>query len=223
MPILLHRTIRVPAIAAALLTLAAPALAQEAETARQPGEPYVAEVFTDWELRCITAAEEGQPERCEMFQLLLDEQDNAVAVFRVNVPLVEAEDQVAAAVIVTPLETLLTPGLRVRIDDSEPAGVPFTLCEPTGCLARIPLSQENIEAFKAGGETIFDIFALVRSDLGEIGGVPVSLTASLRGFTAAYDELQARHEPFIEFVAAARADAAAEGEGEGEGETAPSE
>jgi invasion protein IalB len=52
--------------------------AQEADAAREPGEPYVAEVFTDWELRCITAAEEGQAERCEMFQLLLDEQDNPV-------------------------------------------------------------------------------------------------------------------------------------------------
>jgi invasion protein IalB len=168
----------------------------------------VAEVFTDWELRCITAAEDGQPERCEMFQLLLDEQDNPVAVFRVSVPLVDVEEQVAAAVIVTPIETLLTPGIRVRIDDSEPVGVPFTLCEESGCLARIPLTQENIEVFKAGGDVFLDIFALARSDLGEVGGVPVALSASLRGFTAAYDALQERHVPFAELVAAAQAEAA---------------
>jgi invasion protein IalB len=197
----------------ALATLAALSVptqsaAQEAEGAPEPGTAYVAEVFTDWELRCIAAAEVGQAERCEMFQLLLDDQDNPVAVFRVNVPLVDVEEQVAAAVIVTPIETLLTPGIRVRIDDSEPVGVPFTLCEESGCLARIPLTQENIEVFKAGGDVFLDIFALARSDLGEVGGVPVALSASLRGFTAAYDALQERHVPFAELVAAAQAEAA---------------
>jgi hypothetical protein len=51
-----------PAAAAIFgLTLPAMSLAQEADTSREPGEPYVAQVFTDWELRCITAAEPGQP------------------------------------------------------------------------------------------------------------------------------------------------------------------
>jgi invasion protein IalB len=212
MALRLDRSSSIAAVAA-LTTLVAPAMApaQEADAAREPGDPYVAEVFTDWELRCITAAEEGQAERCEMFQLLLDEQDNPVAVFRVNVPLVPSDsDIVATAVIVTPLETLLTPGIRVRIDDSEPVGIPYTLCEPTGCLARIPLTPENVDAFQAGGEATLEIFALVRSELGEIGGVPVPLTASLRGFTAAYNALQDRHAAFAELLAEAQA--AAEGE-----------
>jgi invasion protein IalB len=200
------------AAAAALVAFVLPGAAPAQDAEREPGEPYVAEVFTDWELRCITAAEDGQPERCEMFQLLLDEQDNPVAVFRMSVPLVANEDQVAAAVIVTPLETLLTPGIRIRIDDSEPVGVPYTLCETTGCLARIPLTEENVEAFKAGGDTFLDIFALVRSDLGEIGGVPVPLSASLRGFTAAYDAMQARHAEFAAFIAELQAEAEAEAE-----------
>jgi invasion protein IalB len=201
-----------PAAVAILgFTLPAVSVAQEADAAREPGEPYVAEVFRDWELRCITAAEPGQAERCEMFQLLLDENDNPVAVFRVNVPLVENEGQIAAAVIVTPLETLLAPGMRIRIDESEPAGLPYTLCEPTGCLARIPLTQENVDAFQAGADVFLEIFALVRSDLGEIGGVPVALTASLRGFTAAFEALQERHEAFAAFVAERQAEAAAAG------------
>ena len=210
---LFNRLRALPATAA-FIALALPTLApaQEADTAREPGEPYVADVFTDWELRCITGAEEGQAERCEMFQLLLDEQDNPVAVFRVSVPLVDVEDQVAAAVIVTPIETLLTPGIRVRIDESEPVGVPFTLCEETGCLARIPLTEENVAAFQAGGDVFLEIFALVRSDLGEIGGVPVALTASLRGFTAAYDALQEQHAAFAALVAEAQAEAAAAAE-----------
>jgi invasion protein IalB len=89
-------------------------------------------------------------------------------------------------------------------------GVPFTLCEDTGCLARIPLTEENVEAFKAGGDTFLDIFALVRSDLGEIGGVPVALTASLRGFTAAYEALQESHTAFAALIAEAQAEAESE-------------
>lgn len=199
------------AAAAALLALPPAAFAQDATPEREPGEAYVAETFTDWELRCITAAEPGQAERCEMFQLLTDEQDNPVAVFRVNVPLAAAEGQVAAAIIVTPIETLLAPGVRLRIDEGDVAGIPFTLCEASGCLARIPLNEENVAAFRAGGDVFLEIFALVRSDLGEIGGVPVPLTASLRGFTAAYNALQERHVAFAELVEAAQGEA---GDGE---------
>jgi invasion protein IalB len=187
---------------------APPAMAQTEDTGRTPGEAYVAEVFTDWELRCITPAQEGQPEQCEMFQLLLDEEDNAVAVFRMSIPLVLAEGQIAAAIIVTPLETLLAPGIRIRIDEGDPVGVPFTLCDQAGCLARIPMDQNSIDVFLAGGDAFIDIFALVRSELGEIGGVPVALTASLRGFTAAWNALQDRHEDFAAFVAEMRANAA---------------
>lgn len=212
------------AIAAASIAAlgAAGASAQEAGGERTPGEPYVAEVFTDWELRCITAGEPGRPERCEMFQLLLDEQDNPVAVMRVAVPLERAEGVVAAISIVTPIESLLAPGVRLRIDDGEPGGLPFTYCEPTGCLARLGIDEATANAFKAGGDAFIDIFALIRNDLGEIGGVPVSLSASLRGFTAAYDAMQARHVDFAEFVAEARA-AAAENAATTEGEAAPSE
>jgi invasion protein IalB len=207
------RPLLATAAACALLGLPGIVAAQEAATERQPGEAYVAETFTDWELRCITAAEPGQAERCEMFQLLTDEQDNPVAVFRVNVPLAPPEGQVAAAIIVTPLETLLAPGMRLRIDDGEVAGVPFTLCEASGCLARILMGEEDVAAFRAGGDVFLEIFALVRGDLGEVGGVPVPLTASLRGFTAAYNAMQERHAAFAALVAAAQAEA---GGGEGE-------
>jgi hypothetical protein len=83
-------------------------------------------------------------------------------------------------------------------------GHPLHALRETGCLARIPLSQENVEAFKAGGDAFLDIFALARSDLGEIGGVPVPLTASLRGFTAAYDAMQERHVAFAALIAERR-------------------
>ena len=205
----LGRALTAAALAAAAWGAAPSATAQTEDTGRTPGEAYVAEVFTDWELRCITPAQEGQPEQCEMFQLLLDEEDNPVAVFRLSIPIVLAEDQVAAAIIVTPLETLLAPGIRIRIDEGEPVGVPFTLCDEGGCLARIPLDQPSLDVFLAGGDAFIDIFALIRSELGEIGGAPVALTASLRGFTAAFRALQERHADFAAFVEEVRSEPAA--------------
>ncbi|AHM05278.1 invasion associated family protein [Roseibacterium elongatum DSM 19469] len=198
-------------VAAGLLAVALPlsANAQDAASA-EPGQPYVAETFSDWDLRCIRAPEEGTPERCEMFQLMRDEDDNAVSVFRVNVPFNPGEGQVATALIMTPLETLLAPGIRLRVDDGEEGGLPFTMCDASGCMARIPMNQTNVDMFQAGGDAFIQIFALVRGEAGEIGGVPVPLTASLRGFTAAYEALQARHEELVAFIRERQAEAAAE-------------
>ena len=210
------RFIMAAAVAALPLGVAGAALAQSADGERTPGEAYVADVFSDWEVRCVTPAEDGQPEQCEMFQILLDEQDNAVAVFRVSIPLVLNENQVAAAVIVTPLETLLAPGIRIRIDEADPVTVPFTLCDTAGCLARVPLDEASLDVFRGGADAFLDIFALIRSELGEVGGAPVSLTASLRGFTAAFDALQERHAPLADYVAELQAQAAAEGDASSE-------
>jgi invasion protein IalB len=195
--------------AAGLMALTVPvaALAQDAASV-EPGQAYTAETHNDWDLRCIRSAEEDVPERCEMFQLLRDPEENPVAVFRVNVPFNPVENQVASALFMTPLETFLPPGLRLRIDDGEEGGVPFAMCEATGCMARIQMDQATVDAFEAGGDATVQIFALVRDDGGEIRGLPVEVTASLRGFTAAYDAMQARHETLMAFIAENQEEAA---------------
>lgn len=194
-----HKTARY--LLAALICLVAPLAAQaQGRDDVEPGQPYIAETFTDWDLRCIRSPEDGIPERCEMFQLLRDEEDNAVVAVRFNVPFQPPEGQVAVGIFMTPIETLLAPGLRLQIDDGEVAGVPFTLCEASGCMARVAMSAEDIESFQNGGDAIIEIVALVRGSAGEIGGVPVNLTASLRGFTAAYEEMQARHAEVLAYL-----------------------
>jgi invasion protein IalB len=49
------------AAAAALVAFVLPGAAPAQDAEREPGEPYVAEVFTDWELRCITAPRTASP------------------------------------------------------------------------------------------------------------------------------------------------------------------
>ena len=94
-------------------------------------------------------APEGQPDPCQLFQLLTDGEGNAVAEF--NVFDMPDDGQVAAgATIVTPLETLLTGQLRLAVDDAQPRVYPFSFCRPNGCYARLGLTGEELAGVPRG-------------------------------------------------------------------------
>lgn len=157
----------------------------EAEADDGLGRTYTAETHGAWEVRCIRV-EEGEPEPCQMYQLLSDQNGNAVAEFNVF-DLPDEGEVVAGATIVTPLDTLLPPGLRLRVDESQWAEYPFAFCQQVGCFARLGLTGENIETYKGGGEAFVAIVPLPAPD--QI----VELTASLSGFTAAFTSLEERN------------------------------
>lgn len=201
-------------------TLALPLAAQETESEGngqsaaeqaglslgQPevGSTYLRETFQDWELRCIVSPE-GQPDPCQLFQLLTDAEGNAVAEFNLfDVP--NEGELVAGATIVTPLDTLLTGQLRMAVDGGQARVYPFSFCQPIGCYVRMGLSGADIQAFRAGSEATVAIVPL------QAPNQVVPLGVSLSGFTAGFDALEAYNE---EVVAQLRALA---GEGEGEGE-----
>lgn len=156
------------------------------------GSTYVAETHGDWEIRCIRA-EEGQPEPCQLYQLLLDEQGGPVAEFNVF-DLPDEGQVVAGATIVTPLDTLLPPGLRLRVDEGPTAEYPFAFCQPIGCFARLGLTAANVDSFRAGGDAYVTIVPLPAPDQ------EVVLEASLRGFTAGYAALEARNAAAMSLI-----------------------
>ena len=123
----------------------------------------------------------------------------------------EEDGAVANATVLTPLDTLLSPGLQIQVDDNEPAIVPFAFCRPVGCFVQISLTDENLEIFQNGADATVVLFALTRDELGQIGGLPVPTQASLRGFTAAYEDLLARRLEIIAFIEEQEAAAAEEG------------
>jgi invasion protein IalB len=165
------------------------------------GTTYVADEFGDWEIRCIRA-EEGRPEPCQMYQLLLDEGGNPVAEF--NIFELPDEGQVTAgATVVTPLDTLLTPGIRVRVDDGPASGYPFAFCQPVGCFARMGLTDADLDAFRAGGDAYISLVPLPAPDQ------VIELEASLIGFTAGFEDLTARQAAALELMQALQAEAAA--------------
>lgn len=167
---------------------------------RVGGETYLAETHGDWELRCIRV-EEGQPEPCSLYQLLSDEGGNPVAEFNIF-DLPDDGQITAGATIVSPLETLLTPGLRLRVDDNAGAQYPFAFCQQIGCFVRLGLTSEDIDAFRAGGEAIVGIVPM------QAPGTVVELSASLVGFTAGFEALEARNAIAQELFEAQQGNAA---------------
>ncbi len=168
----------------------------------QVGETYVAETHGDWELRCIRA-EEGLPEPCTLYQLLTDQEGNAVAEFNLF-DLPDEGPVIAGATIVTPLDTLLTPGIRLRVDDGQWSEYPFAFCQQVGCFARLGLTQADIDAMRAGGDAFVAIVPLPAPDQ------LVTLEASLAGFTAGFEALEARAAAAAELLNALQSEAASE-------------
>ncbi|PIV74758.1 MAG: invasion associated locus B family protein [Rhodobacteraceae bacterium CG17_big_fil_post_rev_8_21_14_2_50_65_11] len=146
------------------------------------GSTYLSDTFSDWELRCIVAPE-GQPDPCQLFQLLTDGEGNAVAEFNVfDMP--DDGQLVAGATIVTPLDTLLTGQMRLSVDDRQPRVYPFSFCRPNGCYVRLGLTGDEVQAFRAGTEATVRIVPLQAPDQ------TVPLTVSLSGFTAGFAALE---------------------------------
>ncbi|MEL6509111.1 MAG: invasion associated locus B family protein [Pseudomonadota bacterium] len=156
-------------------------LGEEVSEGPQQGQTYTAAEHGDWQLRCVTLADQEDP--CQLYQLLEDAEGNAVA--EVNLFTLEgAGEVIAGANIVTPLETLLTEQLTLRVDTANPRRYPFTFCAPIGCVSRIGLTEADVAGFRRGNQAVVSIVPLGAPDQR------VNLTMSLTGFTAGYAAVQ---------------------------------
>ena len=161
----------------------APATAAEeefdiGEPVNQVGQSYIREEFTDWALRCVRAPE-GQPDPCELYQLLKDADGNDVAEFSI-IPLQGGQQAAAGATIVAPLETLLTENLIVTVDGAEPRRYPFQFCNRAGCVAQFGLTHGQVDQLKRGARAEVRLVPAAAPDQ------EVRLEASLSGFTAGF-------------------------------------
>lgn len=145
-----------------------------------PGSIYVKSEHDDWEIRCIRAAEGQDP--CQLYQLLTDPSGNPVSEINIFPLTGGTTDAAAGATVVTPLETLLTAQLALQVDSSGFKKYPFSWCSQIGCFARLGFTADDVAAFKRGNEARIVIVPVAAPDQR------VTLTVSLKGFTAAYDE-----------------------------------
>ncbi len=147
------------------------------------GSTYRAAEHGDWEMRCIRTPE-GEPDPCNLYQLLSDAEGNDVAEISLF-PLPDGGQAVAGATIVTPLETLLTEQVTIAVDSANAKRYPFTFCAPIGCFSRVGLTESDVAAFKAGRAATLSIVPFGAPDQR------VTLDISLTGFTAGYDAVAA--------------------------------
>lgn len=174
-----------PAPAADTTAPAADATATPAAPATQaapegPGTPYVVKTEGDWTVRCYRTEAGNDP--CEIYQLLKDANGNNVADVSI-VPLPQGSQAVAGATFMTPLDTLLPPGLSIKIDTAAPKVYPFMFCAPPGCFARFGMTADELAGLKKGNTASVTLVPL---------GAPnqkVTVAMSLKGFTAAFDAL----------------------------------
>lgn len=161
------------------LALGTPALAQDAQPAGagQP-EQVLKESHGTWDIYCLKGTE-----TCAMQQVGKTADDKRallVTVERLAGVTSDGKTVAAALTVRTPLGALIPYGVRVRIDDGEVHPVQLVRCVPNSCLARAPLSEEDVALFKKGGEATFGFFL----------NDEVLVRMSLSGFTAAYDSLE---------------------------------
>ncbi len=149
--------------------------------AGDPAGPEILEIvrdtFGDWQVRCAPDGDD-----CFMYQLAHDDEGNPVAeVSMLRLP--AGEQAVAGVTIVTPLGTLLPPGLGIQIDSNEARQYPFAWCSQVGCFARFGLDDATVNTMKRGRAGKVSLLAVGAPD------EPVVLDLSLTGFTAAFDSL----------------------------------
>ncbi|WP_417587639.1 invasion associated locus B family protein [Pararhodobacter oceanensis] len=179
-----------PSAVFCLALSAMPALAQEAEAdaeaqAPQPGQPYSVSTHNDWEVVCSIVDEAGT-EACELYQLLLDESETPIAEISVSA-LPFGSEFAAGITATTPLETFLPTGMGWRIGNAEEMRIePFRVCTVVGCVVRMGMTAEEVDAMKAGATATVTIAPFVAIDQ------PIEISVSLSGFTAGYEALQTR-------------------------------
>ena len=154
-------------------------LGKPLETLREPGEIYLAGNKGDWNVRCITG-NPGKADRCEIQQLLFINENTPIADISIF-KLPAGEIAVAAANVMVPLETLLTKKFRIAFSEESKKEFPYSFCNKNGCLVRMGLLEEDIEAMKKGASSEISITHISKPDSA------INLSLSLDGFTAAFD------------------------------------
>lgn len=158
---------------------AAPQAPATPDTAEQPPEEVVA-VHGDWQIRCRT-----DNDACFMYQLAIDAREIPIAEMSI-VPLNAEDGRVAGFTIVTPLRTLLTEGVTLQIDNGRQQKYQFGWCTEAGCASRFAVRADGLAQFKKGNKARLTVLSVEKPD------APVILDVSLKGFTAAFDDLSSR-------------------------------
>ena len=146
----------------------------------QKMEPYIKERFENWTLKCIKPV--NSIERCEANQIIFNQIQQPVAEISI-IKLPKGQVAAAAATIIVPLETILSEGLVLAIQELEPKKYQFKFCNSLGCFSQIGLTDDEVEALKRKEKA--SIFLKHISS----GDQQIVIPMSLDGFTKIFSNL----------------------------------
>jgi len=155
-------------------------LGQPDDGSRQPGQEYVKEKIGDWELTCLfTGTDQEDP--CSMVQILAGPAGDPLAEVSV-LRLPEGSQAVALANVVVPLKTMLPARLKISVDGAPATAYNYYTCDVIGCLARVGLTQAELDAYKKGNKATLTLRPAEAPDQ------EINVELSLKGFTAAFEK-----------------------------------
>lgn len=142
----------------------------------------VVAVHDDWQVRCRQDETD-----CFMYQLAIDARELPIA--EVTVVTLPEDDNIAAGfTVVSPLRSLLPQGITVQIDNGKQQRYQFRWCTEIGCFSRFGVNEGGLNQFIRGNKARITVVSIERPDS------PYILDVSLKGFTSAYRDLQARDQ-----------------------------
>ncbi|MBB4120501.1 invasion associated locus B family protein [Martelella radicis] len=164
-------------MAAAILLAAAPV--NPAFSALPDGASSLNETYQDWRVTCVS---DGTTDRCAMIHSqVAKDSGQRVLTIELNAP---ATDR-AQGMLIMPFGLALAKGVTMTIDtDGTGATFGFSTCLPQGCLVPIEFDANMLERLKNGG-----VLHIMATPID--GSDRIDISASLKGFTAAFNRLNA--------------------------------
>jgi invasion protein IalB len=162
---------------AGLLLAAGPAAAQQTDAGGQPlGRPDVKAVG-DWQVRCFTV---NSTHPCDLFQEMAD-QNTHQRILSISLAYDPTIDRHLMQVTV-PLEVAIQKGLTIQTDNYTSPVLKYRMCTREGCFVQMLAENSMVEALvKSGPDAKINIVA--------DGGKSYGLKFSLKGFSAAHDDM----------------------------------
>ncbi len=156
-----------------------PAPAAPAAAAAPAAKPTIKR-FETWSTRCDADPKSKKPTACHAFVDVRSGEDKRQILY-LGVGYIPNKDGELFAFAVTPLGSILPPGVGINIDEKEKFGGAYAFCIPMGCQAEIKLTDAQVKALKSG-KSMEVLFRLM-------GQGVVKIPLELKGFSAALNSL----------------------------------
>lgn len=142
--------------------------------AEEPDVKTTTETFKDWQLTCV---ENTDTKRCEIKQVLVNQNKQPVAVFS----MIKTSKTASLMQITLPHLLDLTVPVKIQIDDKPVASLPYKFCNKVACFVMINDNKTVFDAFKKGSKGELAVKSM--------GNEEIKLNFSLSGFSAATKNL----------------------------------